>query len=83
MKNIGVLVSVAIFLIGIIVGAGKLIAETTDTKAKVAKLEDKIEVVKEKTDKNETRQESIKEKVEGIDNKLDKVLDLLIRKESK
>ena len=92
MKNIGVFISIGIFIIGVIAGAGKLIAETSNHESRIGKLEDKVDTVEEKAERVEIKQEAIKEdtqsiekKQEQIETKIDQIVQLLLeqRKEKR
>ena len=79
MKNLGTWITIAIFFVGVVAGWGKLQAETSDTKTKVIKVEDKVEVLSSRTDKLEVKQDSIKDDIQNVDKKVDKVIDILLK----
>ena len=90
MKNLGVLVTLGIFLIGIIAGGGKLIAQTSNQEKRIEKTEDKLEILKDevkktdaKADKIGTKQEATDKQLDKIDNKLDQIVGLLLEKQEK
>lgn len=79
MKNfIGVYVTIGLFLISVIVGAGKLLADTAANQEKIRKVEAKVEAVEKENqelEKNIVKQtvalEYISKILEGIDKKLE------------
>jgi F0F1-type ATP synthase membrane subunit b/b' len=80
MKNIGVWVTIGIFLVGLITGWGKLQAISSAHETKLDKLETKIEEVKEKADKTEVNQTAMEKQLDKMEDKLDKIVDAVVKK---
>ena len=79
MKNISVWVTVGLFLIGIIVGFGKLQANVGTNDKDIDKLKNQVETLSISTAKMDTKQEAIKEDISKLDNKIDKILDAVVK----
>lgn len=77
-KNLGTYISLGIFAIGIIAGWGKMQANAANNEKRVDKVEVKVEELKTKIDKQEVTQEYIKKQSDNIDNKIDKLMEIVI-----
>lgn len=78
MKNLSIYVTLGIFAIGIIAGWGKMQANAANNEKRVDKVEVKVEELKTKMDRQEVTQEYIKKQSDNIDNKIDKLLEVII-----
>jgi uncharacterized protein YoxC len=78
-KNIGLIISIATIIGGIVLGYGKLQAQSDTTERRVNKIEEKVEGIKEQSDKVETTQEGMTKQLDKVETKIDKILDLTIK----